>query len=68
VITALEKNGWVQRIVEDTVVLLTVPAGQVLQHVIELREAEKQVAVLNLLRGVPGVSGSVASMPRLVPT
>lgn len=53
-ITALEKTGLVQRITEESVVLLTLPSEQVLGRVIELRGAEQQRAVLDLLRGSTG--------------
>jgi primosomal protein N' (replication factor Y) len=51
VIAALENKGWVQRFTEEPFVLLTLPPEQVLDRVIELRGAEKQRAVLDLLRG-----------------
>ncbi len=54
IVTALEKKGLVQRIVEEPVVLLTLPPDQVMDRVIELRGAEKERAVLDLLRGTAG--------------
>ncbi len=54
VLTALQKKGWVQRVAEEPVVLLTLPADQVLERVIELRGAEKHHAVLEVLRGSAG--------------
>jgi len=54
VITALENKGWVQRFTEEPVVLLTLPPEQVLERVIDLRGAEKQRAVLDMLRGSAG--------------
>jgi primosomal protein N' (replication factor Y) len=51
---ALEKKGLIQRISEEPVVLLKLPADQVLERVIELRGAEKQQAILESLRGSPG--------------
>jgi primosomal protein N' (replication factor Y) len=51
VVTALEKKGLVNRLVEDPVILLTLPIEQVLERAIELRGAEKQRSVLDLLRG-----------------
>jgi len=49
-VSALEKKGLVQRIAEEPLALLTVPLDRVLDLVIELRGAEKQQAVLQMLR------------------
>lgn len=54
VIAALEGKGLVQRVAQDPVVLLTLAPGEVLERVIELRGAEKERAVLELLRGTTG--------------
>jgi primosomal protein N' (replication factor Y) len=54
IITALEKKGLVQRITEEPLVLLNLPAPEVLERVIELRGAERQRAVLHSLRDSTG--------------
>jgi primosomal protein N' (replication factor Y) len=54
VVTTLEKRGLVRRIVEEPVVLLNLSPEQVVDHVVELRGAEKQRAVLDVLRGTTG--------------
>ncbi|MGD8489699.1 MAG: primosomal protein N' [Anaerolineae bacterium] len=54
VIAALEKKGWVQRIQQEPVVLLTLPPDEVLDRVIELRGAEVERAILQALRGTTG--------------
>ena len=54
IITALEKKGLAQRIVEERLVLMRLPADQVLDKVIELRGAERERAVLEVLRGAAG--------------
>jgi primosomal protein N' (replication factor Y) len=51
VLSALEEKGLVQRIIQEPVVLLVLPPEEVLDRVVELRGAEKQRAVLDLLRG-----------------
>ena len=51
VISALEDKGLVRRVIEEPVVLLVLPPEEVLDRVIELRGAEKQRAVLDMLRG-----------------
>jgi primosomal protein N' (replication factor Y) len=51
VISALEDRGLVRRITQEPVVLLTLPPEEVLDRVIELRGAEKQRAVLDMLQG-----------------
>jgi primosomal protein N' (replication factor Y) len=53
-VAVLEKKGLVRRIVEEPVVLLTLPPDQVLDRVIDLRGAQKHRAVLDLLRGTTG--------------
>jgi primosomal protein N' (replication factor Y) len=54
IVTTLEKKGLVNRLVEDPIMLLTLPTDQVLERVIELRGAGKHRAVLDLLRGSTG--------------
>jgi primosomal protein N' (replication factor Y) len=51
IISALEEKGLVRRVVQEPVVLLTLPPEEVLDRVIELRHAEKQRAVLDVLQG-----------------
>jgi primosomal protein N' (replication factor Y) len=51
IVAALEKKGLVRRIAEEPMVLLVLPPQQVLDRAIELHGAEKQRAVLDLLRG-----------------
>lgn len=53
-VAALEKKGLVQRTTEEPVVLLTLPPGQVMDRVIELRGSQKHRAVLDLLQGTTG--------------
>jgi primosomal protein N' (replication factor Y) len=53
-LAALDKRGLVQRITEEPLVLLTLPPGQVMDRVVELRGAEKYRAVLDLLQGTTG--------------
>ena len=53
-LAALEKKGLVRRLVEEPMVLLTLPPQQVLDRVVELRGAEKHRAVLEMLRGTTG--------------
>jgi primosomal protein N' (replication factor Y) len=54
VVAALERKGLVQRIGEPPIVLLTLPPDQVLDQVTRIRGAEKQRAVLEMLRGTTG--------------
>jgi primosomal protein N' (replication factor Y) len=54
VLRELEQKGLLRQIEEPPLVLLTLPAGQVIDRVIELRGAEKQRAVLDLLHGTAG--------------
>jgi len=54
IISTLEKKGLVQRITEEPVVLLTLPPDRVVDHIVELRGAEKQHSVLNILRNTTG--------------
>jgi primosomal protein N' (replication factor Y) len=51
IISALEKKGLVQRVVQAPVVLLALQPEKVLDRVIELRGAEKERAVLEMLKG-----------------
>ncbi len=51
IISALEDKGLVQRVVEEPIVLLALPPGEVLARIIELRGAEKERAVLTMLQG-----------------
>jgi len=51
IISALEQKGLVQCVVQDPVVLLTLRPAEVLDRVIELRGAEKERAVLEMLQG-----------------
>jgi primosomal protein N' (replication factor Y) len=53
-LSALEKRGLVQRITEEPVVLLKLPSSEVMRRVVELRGGEKQLAVLEALRGTAG--------------
>lgn len=50
----LERKGYVQRFDEEPVVILRVPPDQVVNKIVELRGAQKQVEVLNLLEGAEG--------------
>ena len=50
----LEQKGLLRQIEEPPLVLLTLPAGQVIDRVVELRSAERQRAVLDLLHGTVG--------------
>lgn len=54
IIAALERKGLAQRITQQPVILLTLAPEQVLEQVIELRGAQKERAVLDLLRGSAG--------------
>ena len=54
IVAALEKKGLVQRVREEPLVLLTMPAQDVLDHVVALRGAEKHIAVLQALQGSTG--------------
>ena len=51
IISALEDKGLVRRVIQEPVVLLVLPPEEVLDRVIELRGAEKQRAILDMLRG-----------------
>ena len=51
ILYTLEKRGLVQRVVQEPVVLLRLSPEQVLGHVLELRGAEKERAVLGMLQG-----------------
>ena len=50
----LEQKGLLRQVEEPPQVLLALPAGQVIDRVVELRGAEKQRAVLDLLHGTTG--------------
>ena len=54
IVAALEEKGLVRRIVEEPVVLLTLPPEQAIDRAVELRGAEKERAVLATLRGTVG--------------
>jgi primosomal protein N' (replication factor Y) len=54
IVAALEARGLVHRVVQEPIVLLKLAPEQVLERVIELRGAEKERAVLDLLRGSTG--------------
>jgi primosomal protein N' (replication factor Y) len=51
VLSALEAKGYVERLNEEPAVLLAIPLEEVIDAVIELRGAQKQVAVLEFLKG-----------------
>jgi len=51
IISALEDKSLVQRVVQDPIVLLALPPGEVLDRIVELRGAEKERAVLDMLQG-----------------
>jgi primosomal protein N' (replication factor Y) len=51
VLRELERKGYVQRFDEEPVVILCVPPDEVVNKIVELRGAQKQVAVLDFLRG-----------------
>ncbi len=48
-VRALEDKGYLQRLDQEAAVWLAIPPTEVLDHIIKLRGAEKQVAVLDLL-------------------
>jgi primosomal protein N' (replication factor Y) len=54
IVAALEGKGLVQRVHQESVVLLRLDPGQVLDRVIELRGAQDQAAVLQVLAGTTG--------------
>jgi primosomal protein N' (replication factor Y) len=71
IIAALEKKELVEQISEEPLVLLTLSHDQVLDRVVELRGAEKQRAVLDILRGTTGrvwVGGIYAQTGATLPT
>jgi primosomal protein N' (replication factor Y) len=47
----LEAKGYVERLSEEPAVILAIPLGEVTDAIIELRGAQKQVAVLEFLKG-----------------
>lgn len=51
VLNQLEAKGYVERLSEEPAVFLTIPLEEVTDAIIELRGAQKQVAVLELLKG-----------------
>jgi primosomal protein N' (replication factor Y) len=53
VLRELERKGYVQRFDEEPVVILRVPPDEVVNKIVELRGAQKQVEVLNFLRARP---------------
>jgi primosomal protein N' (replication factor Y) len=54
VLRELEQKGYVQRFNEEPTVILRVPPNQVVNKIVELRGAQKQVEVLNFLQGEEG--------------
>jgi primosomal protein N' (replication factor Y) (superfamily II helicase) len=54
ILRELELKGLLRQIEEPRAVLLVLPPGQVIDRVVELRGAEKQRAVLDLLHGTTG--------------
>ena len=54
VLRELEHRGFLRRIEEPSLALLTIPREQVVDRVIELRGGEKERALLDALRGSPG--------------
>ena len=54
VLRELERKGYVQRFDEEPVVILRVPPDEVVNKIVELRGAQKQVEVLDFLRGEEG--------------
>jgi primosomal protein N' (replication factor Y) len=54
VLSELEARGYVERFSEEPAVILTVPLEEVTDAIIELRGAQKQVAVLEFLKGEEG--------------
>jgi len=54
VLRALERKGYVQRFDEEPMVILRVPPDQVVDKIVELRGAQKQVEVLDFLQGEEG--------------
>ena len=53
VLRELERKGYVQRFDEEPVVILRVPPDEVINKIVELRGAQKQVKVLDFLRARP---------------
>lgn len=51
VLRALERKGYAQRFDEEPMVILRIPPDQVVDKMVELRGAQKQVEVLSFLRG-----------------
>jgi len=54
VLRELERKGYVQRFDEEPVVILRVPPDEVVNKIVQLRGAQKQVEVLNYLQGEEG--------------
>ncbi len=54
VLRELERKGYIQRFDEEPVVILQITPDQMMGKIVELREAQKQVEVLNFLRGEEG--------------
>jgi primosomal protein N' (replication factor Y) len=54
VLSELEAKGYVERLSEKSAVILAIPLGEVTDAIIELRGAQKQVAVLEFLKGEEG--------------
>ncbi|HID63042.1 MAG TPA: hypothetical protein EYP49_09925, partial [Anaerolineae bacterium] len=54
VLNQLEAKGYVERLSQEPAVILTIPLEEVTEAIIELRGAQKQVAVLEFLKGEEG--------------
>jgi primosomal protein N' (replication factor Y) len=54
VLQKLERKGYVQRFDEEQAVILRVPPDQVVNKIVELRGAQKQIEVLDFLQGEEG--------------
>ena len=54
VLNQLEAKGYVERLGEEPAVILTIPLEEVTDAIIELRGAQKQMAVLEFLKGEEG--------------
>jgi primosomal protein N' (replication factor Y) len=55
VLRELERKGYVQRFDEEPVVILRIPPDQLVDKIVELRGAQKQVEVLSFLQGEKGL-------------
>ncbi|NIO67823.1 MAG: primosomal protein N' [Anaerolineae bacterium] len=54
VLSELEAKGYVERLSEEPAVILTIPLEEVTEAIVELRGAQKQVTVLEFLKGEEG--------------